>query len=426
MVARGLVGAVLGGVAAGAAVARVRRGRRRIDFAGRGVVVVGGSRGLGLAMARSFVAEGARVALIARESEALRRAEAELASQGNVVALACDLREPEAVAGAIERAATALGRLDVLINNAGSVVVGPLAEMEPDDFALTMNLHFWAPLHAMRAAIPWMRRQGLGRIANVASIGGLMAIPHMAPYSASKFALVGLSDAFRAELAGDNILVTTVSPGLLRTGSPVNALFKGRRAEEYRWFASGDNAPGLSIDADRAARRIVEACRHGDPSLTISWQAKAGALANALAPGLVAGITRLATQLLPGPAEADGGERRSGWDSRDGLYTDWLEDRQAENEAKYNQRLPNAIPPSEGAPAMADRDRSAAPLPPTQAEGERDPNRAAEERGATTPNRRDPANLPSQAEGDRQTVEADLRERGLDSPAGEAEARSQP
>ncbi|MFN8512126.1 MAG: SDR family oxidoreductase [Chloroflexia bacterium] len=161
-------------------------------------MVVGASRGLGLALAREFVAERLRVALLARESDALRRAAEELGTRGTAIAIPCDLREPGGVAGAVEAAATALGRLDVLVNNAGTIVVRPLEHMGEEEFAATLDIHFWGPLRAMRAAIPRMRQAGGGRIVNIASVGGLVAVPHLAPYSASKFALVGLSDAFRA------------------------------------------------------------------------------------------------------------------------------------------------------------------------------------------------------------------------------------
>src|SRR5256714_1298474 len=128
-----------------------------------------------------------------------------------------------------------------------------------------LAVHLWGPLYAMRAVVPQMRRQGGGRIVNIASIGGKIAVPHLTPYSASKFALVGLSDGMRAELAKDNILVTTVCPGLMRTGSPPNAHFKGRHRAEFTWFVLGDSLPLASIDARRAARHIITACRYCDP-----------------------------------------------------------------------------------------------------------------------------------------------------------------
>ena len=160
--------------------------------------------------------------------------------------------------------------VDVLINNAGVIQVGPLEHMEHEDFENAMATHFWGPLHLMLELIPSMRRRGFGRIVNISSIGGRVAVPHLAPYSASKFALTGLSDAVRAELAPYGIRVTTVCPGLMRTGSPMNAQVKGQHEAEYAWFAIADSLPGFSMSAERAADQILSACAHGDPELTIS------------------------------------------------------------------------------------------------------------------------------------------------------------
>jgi NAD(P)-dependent dehydrogenase (short-subunit alcohol dehydrogenase family) len=193
--------------------------------------------------------------------------------------------------------------------------VGPLEHMTEEDFENAMATHFWGPLHLMFELVPLMRRRGFGRIVNITSIGGRVAVPHMAPYSASKFALVGLSDAVRAELDQYGIRVTTVVPGLMRTGSPVNADMKGRHEAEYAWFAISDALPGLSTSAERAARQIVEACRYGDPELTITLPARIAAAANHLAPGTMARLLALANMMLPGPAGAPGDRHRRGRDS---------------------------------------------------------------------------------------------------------------
>jgi short-subunit dehydrogenase len=205
--------------------------------------------------------------------------------------------------------------IDVLINNAGVIQVGPLEHMTADDFENAMATHFWGPLHLMFETVPAMRRRGFGRIVNIASIGGRIAVPHLAPYCASKFALVGLSDAVRTELDQYGIRVTTVSPGLMRTGSPRRASMKGQHEAEYAWFAISDSLPGLSTSAEKAARQIVEACRHGDPELTITLPAKLAMMVNHVAPTAVANAMMLANQLLPGPNGAGGEQSRRGAES---------------------------------------------------------------------------------------------------------------
>jgi NAD(P)-dependent dehydrogenase (short-subunit alcohol dehydrogenase family) len=212
-----------------------------------------------------------------------------------------------------------LGRLDVLVNNAGIIQMGPLDHMTTADFDEALQVHFWGPLYLTLAARPHMRRQGGGRIVNITSIGGRVSVPHLLPYCASKFALVGLSDGLRPELAREGIAVTTVCPGLMRTGSPVNALFKGQRPEEFAWFAITGSLPMTTIDADRAARQIVEACRRGDAERVITVQAKLAILARTLAPELVADGLTLMNALLPGATEADGDEARPGYENESRL-----------------------------------------------------------------------------------------------------------
>lgn len=309
----------LGG-GAGLLAARRARQASPYDFRGRVVVITGGSRGLGFLLAQRFAAEGAQLALLARDEPTLNSAAARLREQGaTVLTISCDIGERDAIEGAIGRVVAHYGRLDVLVNNAGLIQAGPLAHMTAADFARALDVHFWGAFHAIVAALPALRRQAESRIVNIASVGGRLAVPHLAPYSASKFALVGLSDALRAELACDKIRVTTVSPGLMRTGSPPNALFKGRRSAEYRWFAIMDALPFTSIDAGRAADQIVAACRLGRPELTISWQARAATLANAIFPTLTARLVNGATALLPPPAVADGDAAQPGWRNPDPL-----------------------------------------------------------------------------------------------------------
>jgi NAD(P)-dependent dehydrogenase (short-subunit alcohol dehydrogenase family) len=305
---------LLAGTALVAAARAVRR-RPPIAFRDRVAVITGGSRGLGLLMARELVSAGARVALLARDADELDLARRELAALGGqrVFALPCDVGDPKELRWAIDAAAERFGRLDILINNAGIIQVGPLEHMAVEDFEVAMRVHFWAPLHATLAALPHLRRQETGRIVNIASIGGRIAVPHLAPYSASKFALVGLSDGLRSELAREKIYVTTVSPGLMRTGSHVNAQLKGNRSAELAWFAVSAAFPGSSMAGKRAARRILEACRYGEPSLTLTPQAKAAAIANVAAPNLTARLLELAVRLLPGPTGAEGDENRPSW-----------------------------------------------------------------------------------------------------------------
>src|SRR5262249_6876573 len=135
----------------------------------------------------------------------------------------CDVTDRHQVESFLKHVAEQSGEVDVLVNNAGIIQAGPIECMTLDDYRKGLESHFWGPLYAMLAVVPAMKRRGRGRIVNIASIGGKISVPHLNPYCASKFALVGLSEGLRTELRKDGITVTTVCPGMMRTGSPRNA-----------------------------------------------------------------------------------------------------------------------------------------------------------------------------------------------------------
>jgi NAD(P)-dependent dehydrogenase (short-subunit alcohol dehydrogenase family) len=277
------------------------------------VLITGGSRGLGLVLARHICARGGNVAIIARDPDELVRAKTDLVPRGGkVLTVECDLLDAGQIQLTVRRVIDRFGKIDVLINNAGIIEVGPLEHMTPEDFERAMRLHFWAPFALISQIVPEMRIWGGGRIVNISSIGGKVAVPHMAPYSASKFALTGFSDALRAELARDNIYVTTVAPGMMRTGSHVNAKFKGKHDSEFAWFAAAAGAPLLSMNADRAARKILAACRRGQPSLTLTFAARLQIVANALFPNLTGYVMKIVNRFLPEAGDDEGNQLRAG------------------------------------------------------------------------------------------------------------------
>jgi short-subunit dehydrogenase len=292
---------------------------------GRVVLITGGSRGLGLVLARELARKGARLALLARDPHELERARVELVARGaSVLALPADVRDGDAVLRAVRETEATFGAVDVLVNNAGVIQVGPFAHMADADFEESLDVHFWGPLRAIRAVLPGMRRRGGGRIVNVASVGGKVAVPHLVPYCAGKFALVALSDGLRAELAQDGVRVTTVAPGLMRTGSHVKASFKGDHRREFRWFAAGASAPALAVSAEHAARAIVRAIERGSRSLTIGAPARLAIAAEALAPGLAGCTAAFVDRLLPGETGPAGDTRRRGEDLRPSRALEWV------------------------------------------------------------------------------------------------------
>jgi NAD(P)-dependent dehydrogenase (short-subunit alcohol dehydrogenase family) len=317
------------------------RRKRAIDFRDRVALITGGSRGLGLLLARELGRLGARVVIAARDEQELARAKSDLENRGiAVVTVTTDLATPSEAERAVHQCIDAFGRIDVLVNNAGIMTVGPFDHLTNADFQEAMSTHFWAPLYTLQAALPYMRINGGGRIVNISSIGGKLGVPHMSAYCASKFALTGFSESIRPELARENIMMTTVCPGLMRTGSIFNAWFKGRHRQEFTWFAIAGSLPVFTIDAESAAAKIVDAARHGDPELVISWPAKLAAAAVGVTPGLTARVTGIANRFLPAPTDdTDGEQSYSGWQSG----SDWAPSaltRLSERAAARNNELP--------------------------------------------------------------------------------------
>ena len=287
-------------------------------------------------MAREFAREGARVAICARDEAELQRAQTDLG--GEVMTIPCDVTNKQSVALMIDRVNSRFGGVDVLVNNAGVIQVGPIEVMTPADFEEAMNIHFWGPLNTIFAVLPAMRARKSGRIVNISSIGGKVSVPHLVPYSASKFALVGLSKGLRTELMKDGIKVTTVCPGLMRTGSPRNADFKGKHQLEYAWFSISDALPLLTVSAENAARQIVRACKRGEAELVISVPAKVAVLFESLFPEVMSQILAAVNQFLPG-AGGVGTQTMKGRNSKSAWSPSWLTTLNEEAAIRNNEVL---------------------------------------------------------------------------------------
>jgi NAD(P)-dependent dehydrogenase (short-subunit alcohol dehydrogenase family) len=278
------------------------------ELAGKVVLITGGSRGLGLALARRFGARGARLVLVSRSPDQLAAAEADLRARGYDAELRVgDVRDADAMAALVAAVVRDRGGIDILVNVAGIIQSTPFEHATTDDFEESLRTHFWGPLHTITAALDTLTARR-GRIVNVSSIGGRIAVPHMLPYSVGKFALSALSDGLHAELAPRGISVLTVTPGLMRTGSYRNVVVRGRHRLEASWFALGSTTPLTAVDAGRAAEAIVDATIRRQARLTVGLMARVAEVANVLTPELAAQVSRAAAELLPGPSQAPGAD----------------------------------------------------------------------------------------------------------------------
>lgn len=289
------------------------RQRTDLPLSGRTVLITGGSRGLGLVLAREFGERGCSVAICARDERELASAGLDLRRRGiRTLALRADVSDPEAVADLVDEVEQRLGPIDVLVNNAGIIQVGPAASMSSSDFDDAMDVIFRGTLNTLLELAPRMVERGRGRIVNVTSIGGRVPVPHLLPYVCAKFAVVGLSEGLSAELAGTGVRVTTVVPGLMRTGSAANARFKGKPEAEFTWFALAASTPLTAMSAARAARRIVRAARRGERFVVLTWQAKLLRLAHDLLPSATMAVLETVGRVLPAtdPAGAHSDDTR--------------------------------------------------------------------------------------------------------------------
>jgi NAD(P)-dependent dehydrogenase (short-subunit alcohol dehydrogenase family) len=286
------------GIGAGFA-ARALLVRRDGDLGGGVVLITGGSRGLGLALARAFAKEGLRVAICARDSAELERARQDLEERNaQVFSVECDVGDQDQVKSMIDRVLDHYGQIDILVNNAGEIQVGPLDSMSIDDIDKAMRVMFWGTVYPTLALLPHMRQRRTGRIVNITSIGGKVAVPHLLPYTCAKFAAVGFSEGLHAELAGKGVKVVTIAPGLMRTGSYQNAWFKGNQDREAAWFGLSSSLPGFTISGERAAREIVDATRRGESERILSAPANLLSMFHGLFPGATADLLGAVARLL--------------------------------------------------------------------------------------------------------------------------------
>jgi short-subunit dehydrogenase len=311
---------VAAGVTIGAAAAGVlgwklfRSATRPDNWNGKVVLITGGSRGLGLALAQEAARHGARLAICARDQRELEAARKRIGTHAEVGIYVCDVTNYDEVISWINSVRSDFGQIDILINNAGEIAVGPLESQTLPDFQEALDVMYWGVVYPTLAVLPYMKARSQGSIANITSIGGKVPIPHLLPYCSAKFAAVGFSEGLHAELAKSGIHVTTVVPGLMRTGSHLNAFFKGNHRGEFTWFSLGATLPLISISAESAARKIVSAIRHYRAEVTLSPQAKALAVIHGVAPGLTSNLMGAVNRVLPS-SQGDPSIRYTGTES---------------------------------------------------------------------------------------------------------------
>lgn len=267
--------------------------------AGSVALVAGGSRGLGLLIARELLRRGCTVVACARDAAELSEAANLLPHADRFHTRVCDVADAEAVQSLVENVQVQLGPVAVAVTVAGVIQAGPLEAMTLAHFREAVDTMLWGPVHVALAVLPGMRERGRGRIGTITSLGGIVSPPHLLPYATAKFGAVGFSEGLAAALAGTGVTATTVVPGLMRTGSHERAFFTGQADKEYAWFAPAASLPLLSMDADRAAVRIVGAVLAGKPWLALTPLTKIAIRVHGMAPAMTTRLLQGVNRLLP-------------------------------------------------------------------------------------------------------------------------------
>jgi len=271
----------------------------RFNLAGKVVLITGGSRGFGFVLAQHLARRGAKLALCARSADDLELARQALDAGGTeVITMTADVTKNEEVKAMIRDIIKHYRTIDVLVNNASMIQVDPQHLREQEAYQLAMQTNFWAQLYTMQAVIPYFAGHGGGRIVNITSIGGKIAVPNLPPYTSGKLS-IGLSEGMHTALKKHNIHVTTVIPNVIRTDSPVYHGDDGDRKKENTWLKHAELNPILLEDADKAAERIIQAMEYGEPEVNLSLNGKIATLIKGIAPGWITILMSIAHKLLP-------------------------------------------------------------------------------------------------------------------------------
>jgi short-subunit dehydrogenase len=264
------------------------------------VLITGGSKGLGSILAELLIKEGSKVAICARSEEELKNAKAHLEKSGaEIYTQVCDVSVRDDVILLIDHVITHFGQLDMIINNAGIIEVAPMESFSHEDYESAMDIMYWGIANTTLTVVPYFRKRKKGHIVNITSIGGKVAVPHLLPYSAAKFAAVGFSQGSASELRKDNIYITTIVPWLMRTGSYVNAYFQKGNKEEFKLFSFMSTAPLLTIDAERAAKKIIAAIKAKKVQKVVGIQARVAMEVDHFLPELTTKLFGIVSRIIP-------------------------------------------------------------------------------------------------------------------------------
>src|ERR1700751_2444975 len=235
-----------------------------MEIAGKVAVVTGASMGIGEAIAKIFVEQGASVVLLSRDASRAEAARSRVGHFERTLALSCDVRHREEIDRVISLTLHHFGRIDIWVNNAGHGLIDSVARMDMAACRDMFETNLFGALAGMQAVLPVMREQNGGTIVNISSVAGHIPLPYSAGYSGTKFALNAMGKAARMELTNKNINVLTVCPGYVRTDFSANAVRGGELKKVRPSSVRG-------ITAERVARATLAGYRKQKREVIVPW-----------------------------------------------------------------------------------------------------------------------------------------------------------
>lgn len=279
------------------------------ELTGRSALITGAAGGIGRATALCLARRGVHILAVDIDPDGLKRLEGDVIERGvSCRTYRVDVSDWKAVDGLGREIEQAGIEIDILINNAGVLAGGFLSDMRLESWQWVVGINLWGPIHFVQRFLPGMIGRGRGHVVNVASAAGIIGFPTIGAYSTTKFALVGLSQAMRAELARNGIGVTAVCPGIVKTGIVEAAKLDGIEAAAPAALASRGLPP------EKVAAQIVRAIQRNTPRIFPTASSKFGYVMTRISPGLVRwALTRAAGRVAAWRKTLDpSGDRKTG------------------------------------------------------------------------------------------------------------------
>jgi len=277
-----------------------KRKKRQFTYQGKVVLVTGGARGLGYIMARQLVEEGAKVIICARDADQLDKAYVLLRNHGEVTyPYVCDITEKENIVQLAYFIKKRFGRLDVLINNTGTITINPIEQLPLNNYKKFIESHLWGPMQLVRVLIPLLSKSREAKIVNIFSVGGKISLAKSQPYDVNEIVHAVFYDNISRVITGKNIKLTAIYPEFKDQDLPVNLKLKGHSEQELAWSKFNESRPLISLYAENVGKQILKTAQIGKKTLTLPFPRELARIVNNINTELNLTLCQLVDHLVP-------------------------------------------------------------------------------------------------------------------------------